>query len=37
MLARTFQLELSRRVTTYYLVFGLATLVWLIVGVVLWA
>ena len=34
MLGRTFQLELSRRVITYYLVFGLATLLWLIGGVV---
>ena len=34
MLRRTFQLELSRRVMAYYLVFGLATLFWLIVGMV---
>lgn len=34
MLRRTIQLELSRRVTAYYFVFGLATLFWLIVGMV---
>jgi len=34
MLARTFQLELSRRVMAYYLVFGLATLFWLSGGMV---
>jgi PAS domain S-box-containing protein len=35
MLAKTFHLELSRRVTAYYLVFGLANVVWLAVGVVM--
>ena len=34
MLGRTLHLELSRRVIAYYLVFGLATVVWLVVGVV---
>ena len=34
MLGKTFHLELSRRVTAYYLVFGLASVVWLMAGVV---
>lgn len=34
MLGRTLHLELSRRVIAYYFVFGLATVVWLVVGMV---
>lgn len=34
MLGKTSQLELSRRVSVYYLVFALAAITWLVVGVV---